>query len=109
MASLPRTFRDAVHVARKLGIRYIWIDSLCIVQQDPDNDSAQDKELSRQDWAREASKMCAVYQHSHITLAAASAGGSHVGFFFNSSRTVELRGEVGQGSYRIYVRRRARA
>ena len=31
---LPKTYRDAVKVARKLHIRYIWIDSLCIVQDD---------------------------------------------------------------------------
>ena len=31
---LPKTFRDAITVARRLGIRYLWIDSLCIVQDD---------------------------------------------------------------------------
>jgi hypothetical protein len=32
--TLPRTFQDAVSITRKLSIRYIWIDSLCIVQDD---------------------------------------------------------------------------
>jgi hypothetical protein len=31
----PKTFRDAIKVARKLHIRYLWIDSLCILQDDP--------------------------------------------------------------------------
>jgi hypothetical protein len=42
---LPKTFRDACQVAKNFGIQYVWIDSLCIVQDD------------RNDWAREASKM----------------------------------------------------
>lgn len=31
---LPKTYRDAIKVARKLHIRYVWIDSLCIIQDD---------------------------------------------------------------------------
>ena len=34
VASLPATFRDAVEVTRKLGCQYLWIDSLCIIQDD---------------------------------------------------------------------------
>ncbi|KAI8933731.1 hypothetical protein NX059_009447 [Plenodomus lindquistii] len=33
---LPRTFRDAIEIAEKLCIRYIWIDALCVVQDRPD-------------------------------------------------------------------------
>ena len=33
-AVLPKTFRDAIFLTRKLGIRFIWIDSLCIIQDD---------------------------------------------------------------------------
>jgi hypothetical protein len=40
MASLPKTLRGAVHVTRKLGLRYLWVDSLCIIQ-DSAEDSAQ--------------------------------------------------------------------
>lgn len=32
--SLPKTFQDAISVTRKLGIRYLWIDSVCILQDD---------------------------------------------------------------------------
>jgi hypothetical protein len=34
MHDLPLTFRDAIIVTRALNVRYIWIDSLCIVQDD---------------------------------------------------------------------------
>jgi hypothetical protein len=32
VAELPKTFRDAIDICRALGLRYLWIDSLCIVQ-----------------------------------------------------------------------------
>lgn len=55
---LSNTFRDAVRITRDLGERYLWIDSLCIVQDDGD------------DWAREAELMAEVYGKSFCTLAA---------------------------------------
>ncbi|KAJ4299158.1 hypothetical protein N0V90_004402 [Kalmusia sp. IMI 367209] len=54
---LPRTFQDAIVFARELGLSYIWIDSLCIVQDDPD------------DWQREAARMASIYQNAFLTLA----------------------------------------
>ncbi|CAE7186803.1 HET domain protein pin-c2 [Pyrenophora teres f. teres] len=58
---LTKTFQEAVQTTRALGIRYLWIDSLCIIQGDPD------------DWAREASQMSLVYQNALITIAAAAS------------------------------------
>ncbi|KAJ4253945.1 hypothetical protein NW762_010344 [Fusarium torreyae] len=49
---LPKTFVDAIQVARALGIPYIWIDSLCIVQDSPE------------DWKHEASRMAQVYANA---------------------------------------------
>ncbi|KZM26127.1 hypothetical protein ST47_g2721 [Ascochyta rabiei] len=66
---LSQTFQDAVHATRKLGFRYIWIDSLCIVQDDKD------------DWTAEAATMCDVYQYAILTIAAAHAEGGDVGCF----------------------------
>ncbi|KAL0470187.1 HET domain protein pin-c3 [Neurospora intermedia] len=67
---LPRTFQDAIEMTRKLSHRYLWIDSLCIVQDD------------EQDWAREASLMAKVYSHASCTLSALSSrdssGGLHL-------------------------------
>jgi hypothetical protein len=39
--ALPRTIRDAIRVVRKLGERYLWVDAMCIIQDDPDNTKAQ--------------------------------------------------------------------
>ncbi|KAI1376827.1 HET-domain-containing protein [Hypoxylon crocopeplum] len=55
-SNLPQTVADAVQVCRTLGIRYLWVDALCIVQNDKD------------DWAREAFEMANVYANSFITL-----------------------------------------
>lgn len=49
LAAAPATVRDAIVAAQSLGFRYIWIDSLCIIQDDP------------QDWMREAEKMADIY------------------------------------------------
>ncbi|KAK3946651.1 heterokaryon incompatibility protein-domain-containing protein [Pseudoneurospora amorphoporcata] len=49
--NIPKTFQDAINVTRFLGIGYLWIDSLCIIQQDVD------------DWAEESSKMCSIYEN----------------------------------------------
>ena len=66
---LSKTFREATHVTCRLGFRYIWIDSLCIIQDDND------------DWAAEAALMCDVYQHATVTIAAAHAPNGDVGCF----------------------------
>lgn len=47
-AALSMTFIDAIHVAREVGLSYIWIDSLCIVQDD------------NEDWIREAATMSSI-------------------------------------------------
>ncbi|KAH9208157.1 heterokaryon incompatibility protein-domain-containing protein, partial [Leptodontidium sp. 2 PMI_412] len=66
---LPNTFRDAISFTRKLGERYLWIDSICIIQD------------SRLDWLRESSVMGRIYQGSSCNLAATSAANSSVGLF----------------------------
>ena len=59
--SLTATFRDAILVTRKLGVRFIWIDSLCIFQD------------SIEYWRIESTKMCSVYSGSVLNLAASGA------------------------------------
>ena len=71
IADMPRTFQEAVKVSKQLGIRYLWIDSLCIVQ---------DKDDLR-DWQREASLMGNVYSHSHCNLSAVDTEDSSGGLF----------------------------
>ncbi|OJD35645.1 heterokaryon incompatibility protein [Diplodia corticola] len=66
---LPQTFRDAMAIARKLRYRYLWVDSLCIVQD------------SEEDWMREASRMSEVYQHSDLTISATASKRASDGCF----------------------------
>ncbi len=65
---LPKTFRDAVNIVRSLGLRHLWIDSLCIIQQDPD------------DWAAESAKMANVYHDAYLILGATSSPSDSLGF-----------------------------
>ena len=68
LSELNRTFQDAVLVTRALGLRYVWIDSLCIVQ-----DSASD-------WQRESSLMGSVYSGGAINISADAAEDGDQGF-----------------------------
>ncbi|KAF2264371.1 HET-domain-containing protein, partial [Lojkania enalia] len=69
LSSLSQTFRDAISTVRSLNIPYIWIDSLCIIQDDPN------------DWAFEAAKMGSYYLNSLFNIAAVSASGGSEGCF----------------------------
>lgn len=67
--SLSKTFKDAIEFSHAIGIEYIWIDSLCIIQD------------SGKDWESEAAKMADYYANCHITLAATAAIDGNIGFF----------------------------
>jgi hypothetical protein len=69
ICDLPRTFRDAIAVSRALSIRYLWIDSLCIVQDD------------HADWKMHVSRMAHIYRKAYITLAAGASEDDDGGFF----------------------------
>lgn len=69
---LPRTFRDAIEVTRRLGLDYIWIDALCIIQSEPGS--------SNSDWTKEAGRMRSVYGGSFLNIAVTSAKNVHEGF-----------------------------
>lgn len=64
---MPRTFQDAVKLTRLLGMRYLWIDALCIVQDD------------REDWRCESANMCSIYENAAFSIAALSATDSSSG------------------------------
>lgn len=55
---LELNFKDAITVCRAMGIQYLWIDSLCILQDDPE------------DWKREASQINKIYGYAEFTIAA---------------------------------------
>lgn len=75
---LPQTFRDAVAVTRRLGIPYLWIDSLCIIQDSPD------------DWAAESARMAYIYENAFVTIAADAAVDSRTGFLNPPARHLAL-------------------
>jgi hypothetical protein len=56
--SLSQLLRDAVKITRLLGHRYLWVDALCIIQDDAT------------DWKREAAMMGSVYENAYLTIAA---------------------------------------
>jgi hypothetical protein len=61
---LPRIFQDAITITRRVGLRHVWIDSLCIVQDDI------------KDWQEQSAQMASIYAGSFITIAATSSNDS---------------------------------
>ncbi|OCL12919.1 HET-domain-containing protein, partial [Glonium stellatum] len=70
---LPKTFQDAITFVCRMSIRYLWIDSLCIIQDD------------EEDWRRESALMADIYRNAVITLAASAATNSTDGLFSSAS------------------------
>lgn len=91
---LSRTFQDAICMTRTLGFQYIWIDSLCIVQDDA------------LDWEKESAQMASVYSNGHLTLAGTrSANGN--GGLFSTRDDVEVSGMTPDSEpYYVYFRQR---
>lgn len=67
-ASLPLLFQDAVKVCRQVGVRYLWIDALCIIQHD------------EQDWRTESACMGQIYKNADCVTLAHFARGDDEGF-----------------------------
>jgi hypothetical protein len=73
VSMLSLTLREAVEFTFRLGIRYLWVDSLCIIQDDP------------LDWSQEASRMGGIYESAMLTLAADHASTASSGLFCRHS------------------------
>jgi hypothetical protein len=73
-SDLPLTFRDAVMATRALGVEYLWIDSLCIIQD------------SHDDWISEATRMASVYENAYLTISADAASDCQAGFLAKPAR-----------------------
>jgi Heterokaryon incompatibility protein (HET) len=69
ITQLPRTFAEAIEVCQQLGLSYIWIDALCIIQDSED------------DWAQEAARMRDIYSNSCLTIAATASTDGSGGLF----------------------------
>jgi len=64
---LPRTIKDAVELTRKLGLRYLWVDALCLLQND------------REDLELGVAVMDQVYEQSWLTIIAACGHDANAG------------------------------
>lgn len=67
-SGLANVYHDAIRVCRRLQMEYLWIDSLCIIQDD------------QEDWELESSKMCEYYEHARVTISAASSSDATIPF-----------------------------
>ncbi|KAE8150466.1 heterokaryon incompatibility protein-domain-containing protein [Aspergillus avenaceus] len=68
---IPNTIKDAMRVTLDLGVEFIWIDALCIVQDDAS------------DWADQACKMGDIYENALLTVSATASDGIRTGLFHN--------------------------
>ncbi|KAK3902817.1 heterokaryon incompatibility protein-domain-containing protein [Staphylotrichum tortipilum] len=68
-SKIPQTFQDGIRFCLALGIHHLWIDALCIVQDDP------------VDWQIESARMADIYQNADITLAATHSSSDSGGCF----------------------------
>lgn len=68
---LSKTFQEAIILSRYLGIQYLWIDSLCIIQD------------SVPDWQQESAKMEQVFKNALFTIAATAAPDGNKGCFMD--------------------------
>ncbi|CZR67858.1 uncharacterized protein PAC_17757 [Phialocephala subalpina] len=73
---LPKTFQDAITTTSKLGTKYLWIDSLCIIQD------------SEEDWREQAATMGDVYHNSWCNIGAGAARDARDGCFMDRHKNV---------------------
>jgi Heterokaryon incompatibility protein (HET) len=73
LEAVPQTFQDAIAFTRRLGFQFIWIDSLCIIQD------------SDEDWRKESSRMADYYGGAVLTISATGSVDSDSGLFNQTS------------------------
>jgi len=61
MKELSQTFQDVISLSRKLEIRYVWVDALCIIQD------------SEEDWKRQSGNMMLIYELAWLNVSAAGS------------------------------------
>ena len=66
--TLPQTIKDAIRVTQEIGLRYLWVDALCIVQDDYDGKLAQIESMAR------------IYEEAYVTISAQRASSVQDGF-----------------------------
>ncbi|KAJ4013506.1 hypothetical protein NW752_007808 [Fusarium irregulare] len=76
---LPQVAKDAITVTRELGMRYLWIDALCILQDDAS------------DWEHQCTQMDNIYGNAYVTICSASSANCEEGFVFKKDKTPAIR------------------
>ena len=74
--SLPKKFQDAITVTRELGIQYLWIDSICIIQRHQNRTAeclSPGQCPESKDWDDECDRMEQYFGAAYCTIAATSA------------------------------------
>ena len=89
---LPTTFQDAVTVTRVLGIKYLWIDATCIIQD------------STEDWELESQNMADIYAMAYLVIGADMAPNSHTGFLKRDLKIRDQRSGYNRDNYDILRR-----
>lgn len=97
LQTVSMVIQDAVTVCRTFRIRYLWVDALCIIQD------------NLQDWERESSIMGDLYQNAYFTIGVASSKSCHDSFLSNSLPAIEFPfssslNSGAKGTYRIVAR-----
>lgn len=91
ISDLPKTFQDAVQVTREIGVQYLWIDSLCIIQYGDNGD----------DWKVQCKKMESVFSGAYCVVAATLAVDSNAGFLKRdvSTEYAYVQNKIGEQFY----------
>ncbi|ETS83956.1 hypothetical protein PFICI_05832 [Pestalotiopsis fici W106-1] len=91
--SLPRAIQDAILVTIGIDISYLWVDALCIIQDDDDDKADQIIQMHR------------IYQYSHATIAASVSRGSTDGFLHNRQelRPIKMSGRLDDNVFGDFV------
>jgi len=71
LSEFPQTLRDAILITRELGFRYLWIDALCIVQD------------NHEDWLEQAADMANIYERCALNICAAASTDCEAGILRN--------------------------
>ncbi|KAH8878951.1 hypothetical protein GQ53DRAFT_673122, partial [Thozetella sp. PMI_491] len=77
-AEMSTVMRDALAVCKALRIRFLWIDSVCIVQDD------------KSDWELESQQMGSIYRHSFLTICAPASHSCRQGFLGSHNDKIDV-------------------
>lgn len=82
LEQVPAAVQDAAYVTQKLGLQYLWVDALCIIQD------------SKEDWDEQSAKMCSIYENAYLTIIASSSDAANVSFLKHGARPMTFQYRV---------------